>query len=160
MNYNSSSYRNSSNYSISNSMINIESDNNSNSNSNDSTNDTAMIPTIETTVSAVPTMMDIEILTNITLSLKVPVIFFIIKLIDVYESVTYIIVLIEIPNDMSNFIDIVSALLIIIVSVAQEFLVANELNRDFESISMSKEIKTVGKLIFFFFESKMFLIKK
>ena len=50
-------------------MINIESD------SNDSTDDTAMIPTIETTVSAVPTTMNIEILTAIILSLKVPVFF-------------------------------------------------------------------------------------
>ena len=75
-NYNSNSYRNSSNHSISNSMINIESDNNSNSNSNDSSDDTAMIPTIETTVSAVPTTIHIEILTVIILSLKIPVIFF------------------------------------------------------------------------------------
>ena len=52
-------------------MINIESVNNSNSNSNDSTDDTAMIPT----VSADPTTMNIEILTVIILSLKVPVIF-------------------------------------------------------------------------------------
>ena len=112
-NYNSNSYRNSSNYSISNSMINIESDNNSNSNSNDSTDDTAMIPTIETTVSAVPTTMNIEILTFMILSLKVPVIFFIIKLIDVYRSITYVIIFIEISNDMSNFIDTDFALLII-----------------------------------------------
>ena len=126
-------------------MINIESVNNSNSNSNDSTDDTAMIPT----VSADPTTMNIEILTVIILSLKVPGIFFIIILIDVYESITYIIVFIEIPNDMSNFIDIAFALLIITVSVAVKFLAANELNRDFESISMSKEIMTVAKMRFF-----------
>ena len=53
-----------------------------------------------------------------------------------YENIIYIIVLIEIPSDKSNFIDIAFALLIIIVSVAVEFLVANEWNRDFESISM------------------------
>ena len=66
-----------------------------------------------------------------------------------YESITYIIVFIDIPNDMSNFIDIAFALLIITVSVAVKFLAANELNRDFESISMSKEIMTVVKMRFF-----------
>ena len=56
-------------------MNNIESDNNSNSNSNsnDSSNDTAMLSLIGT-ISTVPTMMDIEILTVITLSLTVPAI--------------------------------------------------------------------------------------
>ena len=42
-------------------MINFESDINSNSNSNDSWNDTVMLSLIGI-VSAVPTMMDIEIL--------------------------------------------------------------------------------------------------
>ena len=66
-----------------------------------------------------------------------------------YESIIYIIVFIEIPNDMSNFIDIAFALLINTVSVAVKFLAGNELHRDFESISMSKEIMTVVKMRFF-----------
>ena len=54
-----------------------------------------------------------------------------------YESITYVVVLIEIQNDILKFIDIAFALLIIKVLVAVCILV--ELNRDFESISMSKK---------------------
>ena len=53
-----------------------------------------------------------------------------------YESILYIIAFIEITNDMSNFIDIAFALLIITVSVAVKFKMR------------------------FFFKSKMTLIKK
>ena len=54
-----------------------------------------------------------------------------------YESITYVVVLIEIQNDILKFIDIAFALLIIVVLVAVCILV--ELNRDVESISMSKK---------------------
>ena len=120
-------------------MINIESDNNSNSNSNDSSNDTAMLSLIRT-VSTVPMMMDIEILTVITLSLTVPAIIIGITLIRVCESITNLVVLIEIPIDMSNFIDIAFASQIIKVLVAVGLPVANEFNRDFERISMFRKI--------------------
>ena len=128
-------------------MISIESDNNSNSNSNsnDSSNDTAMLSLIRT-VSTFPMMMDIEILTVITLSLTVPAIIIGITLIRVYESIINLVVLIEIPIDMSNFIDIAFASQIIKVLVAVGLPVANEFYRDFERISMFKRNMTASKI--------------
>ena len=64
-----------------------------------------------------------------------------------YESITNLIVLIQIPIDMSNFIDIAFALQTTKVLVAVGLLVANEFNRDFEWISMSKRNMTVVRII-------------
>ena len=119
-------------------MINIESDINTNSISTKVTimSVTVMITVIEL-VSVNSATMDIEILTNKTLSLLVQHKSLLFKKIGVYESITYVVVLIEIQNDILKFVDIAFALLIIKVLVAVCILV--ELNRDFESISMSKK---------------------
>ena len=72
------------------------------------------------------------------------------------NSIINLIVLIEIPIDMSNFNDIAFALQKIKVFVAVGLPVANEFNRDFERISMSKRNMTVTRIIFFKKTSKIF----